>query len=422
MKRKSTHPLRPKGSRWARTSKECTAKVDTMLTSNSPANSATVPQSASQNRHLTLSQHSRNLLKFLNEDRTRQRFCDVSVSVGGNLYNAHKVVLAHGSSYFHAELSKNPDTEHVTLDHVEDSVFQHLLGFLYTSECVIAETELSALTEAARFLDMMDLLKLLCEEGDFHQAPVIQEETRGETTSSKSPAVDTDVQSPPHVQNVTNSQQNHLAEGHHSLQQADPTEKEKTLGVETGTMRRSARRRRTPTKYKRDDLDNCIINPEDNTVPPRKQDNGADDAEEEFMDNQKPKLDVRETSKASQGEDDDENEEEEEERDINEDLTTQRKVDVDCAVDKSAAQQDSHVETTEIQTVQKGKVHKPTAGSSSQTPVYPEGLAPVIIQTSSKKILKCPKCDKTFDRAGGNHVVLSPHYFYFYYFFSKQCQ
>ncbi|MGH0158514.1 UNVERIFIED_CONTAM: hypothetical protein FKN15_065270 [Acipenser sinensis] len=31
---------------------------------------------------------------------------------------------------------------------------------------------------------------------------------------------------------------------------------------------------------------------------------------------------------------------------------------------------------------------------------FPEGLAPVIIQSANKKTLKCPKCDKTFDRAG----------------------
>uniref|UniRef100_H2LZB0 Zinc finger and BTB domain-containing protein 41 n=1 Tax=Oryzias latipes TaxID=8090 RepID=H2LZB0_ORYLA len=40
------------------------------------------------------------------------------------------------------------------------------------------------------------------------------------------------------------------------------------------------------------------------------------------------------------------------------------------------------------------------AGSSNRTSAYPEGLDPVIIQTSNKKTLKCPKCDKTFDRAG----------------------
>uniref|UniRef100_A0A3B5Q9U6 BTB domain-containing protein n=1 Tax=Xiphophorus maculatus TaxID=8083 RepID=A0A3B5Q9U6_XIPMA len=126
-----------------------------------PSNSKTVQDSSLPLRRLTMSQHSDNLLAFLNEDRTRQRFCDVSVLVGGTVYRAHKAVLAHGSSYFHAELSKNSGTmTHVTLDHVEDSVFQHLLGFLYTSECVVAETDLPALADAARFLDMMDVLKL----------------------------------------------------------------------------------------------------------------------------------------------------------------------------------------------------------------------------------------------------------------------
>uniref|UniRef100_A0A8C6P6D4 BTB domain-containing protein n=1 Tax=Nothobranchius furzeri TaxID=105023 RepID=A0A8C6P6D4_NOTFU len=126
-----------------------------------------LPGHESPLRRLTMSHHSHNLLAFLNEDRTRQKFCDVSVSVGGKAYSAHKAVLAHGSSYFHAELSKgSATTTHVTLDHVEASVFQHLLGFLYTAECIVAETDLPALAEAARFLDMMDILKLLCDDGE----------------------------------------------------------------------------------------------------------------------------------------------------------------------------------------------------------------------------------------------------------------
>ncbi len=133
MKKKSCNPLRTKRSRQVSASNECAMESGTILGSNAPQNCDTVPESASQIRHLAVSHHSDNLLKFLNEDRVRQRFCDVSVSVGGKLYCAHKVVLAHGSSYFHAELSKNPATAHVTLDHVEDSVFQLLLSFLYTS-------------------------------------------------------------------------------------------------------------------------------------------------------------------------------------------------------------------------------------------------------------------------------------------------
>lgn len=417
MKKKPCNPLRPKRSRQGSASNERMTETGTVLGSNFPPNSETVPESASQNRHLRMSQHSHNLLKFLNEDRTRQRFCDVFVSVGGKLYSAHKVVLAHGSSYFHAELSKNPATAHVTLDHVEDSVFQHLLGFLYTSECVVTEMELPALTEAARFLDMMDILKLLCEEGDNNPVSVIQVQAESggspevEMTSSDSPAGDMDSQSPPDVRcslcsrqfSTENSLQNHLAESHTDEQQRTPTETEKTSGQRAATMRRSARRRRTPTKYKKDDAEHTINTPEEKqrTVSPREQgEEREEEAGEVVMKNQTSKrLDVKETFKPTLVEDVVE-EEDEEEGDMNEDLAAQKKVAEVCAADRSADQQGSDVERTEQQAVPEVEVPAPAAGSSNQSPVYPEGLAPVIIQTSSKKTLKCPKCDKTFDRAG----------------------
>ncbi|XP_062284728.1 zinc finger and BTB domain-containing protein 41 [Scomber scombrus] len=413
MKKKSCNPLRPKRSRQGSASNERVTEMGTVLGFTAPPNSESVPESASQNRHLTMSQHSHNLLKFLNEDRTRQRFCDVSVSVGGKIYSAHKVVLAHGSSYFHAELSKNPTTTLVTLDHVEDSVFQHLLGFLYTSECLVTEMDIPALTEAARFLDMMDILKLLCEEGDSNPVSVIQAQAESrespevEMTSGDSPAGDTDSLSPLDIQcslcsrqfSTENSLQNHLAESHTDVQQHTPTETEKT------TMRRSARRRRTPTKYKKDDVEYAINTLEENrrTVSPREQ---REEREEEtghvFVKKQTPKhLDVNETSKPALVEDVVEEEQEhEEEGDMNEDSAAQKKVSEVCAADRRADQQCSDVERTEPQAVGEVEVQVPAAGTSNQSPVYPEGLAPVIIQTASKKTLKCPKCDKTFDRAG----------------------
>lgn len=346
----------------------------------------------------------------------------MSVSVSGKAYSAHKVVLAHGSSYFHAELSKNPAATHVTLDHVEDSVFQHLLGFLYTSECVVTETDLPALAEAARFLDMMDILKLLYEEGDGNPVCVIQaqDEIRGspevEMASSDSPVGDTDVQSPSDVQctmcsrqfSTENSLRIHLAESHTDVQQETSAEKGKTVGQTTATTRRSARRRRAPTKYQRDNEEYAINTPgeKQRTVSPREQDEerGEEAGKKVFMENQAPKSDVKETCKPAQGGDVvEEEEEEEEEGDVSEDVVAQRKVVEVCAADRGAGHQGSGVEGVEQQAVRETEVHVPAAGSSTQSPVYPEGLAPVIIQTSSKKTLKCPKCDKTFDRAGGNH-------------------
>lgn len=416
MKKKPNNPLRPKRSRQVSSSNECATEPGTV--GKGPPNSETVPESTSQIRHLAMSQHSQNLLKFLDEDRARQRFCDVSVSVGGKLYGAHKVVLAHGSSYFHAELSKNPATAHVTLDHVEDSVFQHLLGFLYTSECVVTETDLPALTEAARFLDMMDILKLLCEEGDNNPVHVIQvqDDTRGssevEMTSSDSPAGDTDIQSPSDAQcsicnrqfSTENSLQIHLAESHTDVQQETSIETEK----KTATTRRSTRRRRTPTKYQRNSVEYTISTPEEKqrAVSPREQDEETvEEAGKVVPEYRVPKLDMNDTSKPLQEED--VVDEGGEEGDVNEDMVVQRTVVEVCAADKPAGQQGSDVEGADHQIVREVEVHVPAAGSSTQSPVYPEGLAPVIIQTSSKKTLKCPKCDKTFDRAGGNHRVRS---------------
>ncbi|EPY74252.1 hypothetical protein CB1_002192001 [Camelus ferus] len=65
-------------------------------------------------------QYNKNLLKYLNDDRQKQpSFCDLLIIVEGKEFSAHKVVVAVGSSYFHACLSKNPSTDVVTLDHSE---------------------------------------------------------------------------------------------------------------------------------------------------------------------------------------------------------------------------------------------------------------------------------------------------------------
>ncbi|KAM9844536.1 zinc finger and BTB domain-containing protein 41 [Aulostomus maculatus] len=404
MKNKPSNPLLPKRRRKSSARNGCAPASGPVLGSNAPPNSEIVPEPSSQNRHLTMSQHSHNLLKFLNEDRTRQRFCDVSVSVGGKLYSAHKVVLAHGSSYFHAELSKNPAMTLVTLDHVEASVFQHLLGLLYTSECVIAETERLALTEAARFLDMMDILKLLSEEGDNTLVRGIQtqEESSGspevEMMSIDLPAVNLDLQSSCSRQcNTEKSLQGHLASIHNDTH----VETEKMFGRRVSSMRRSPRSRRTSTKYKKDVSESAIntTGETQRTLSPGEQDKKG--MEESGVENQMPKLAMSDTSKSTQGEEvlgEEENEGEGEEGDIIEDTVVRNKVAEVCAADKCS--DGSNGERTEQQAAGEVEANVVAAGSSRQNPAYPEGLAPVIIQTSSKKTLKCPKCDKTFDRAG----------------------
>ncbi|XP_068196065.1 zinc finger and BTB domain-containing protein 41 isoform X2 [Antennarius striatus] len=403
MKRRPCNPLRPKRSR-----RTGAAAEDPLPDSHASPTSEPVPGPTSEPvpvptsepdpdptcepvlepishiRHLAMSQHGRSLLRFLNEDRTRQRFCDVSVSVGGKLYSAHKVVLAHGSSYFHAELSKNPAVAQVTLDHVEDSVFQHLLGFLYTSECVVMETDLPALTAAARFLDMMDVLKLLYEDKDDQPAPEIQveEDVRGspepEVTSADSPAGDPDLQNPPQAPfggrvGTEDPLQVRL------LEIQNDTPQETKMDVQKIAVTRRSARRRTPTKYQRVDAEHAVSTPDGKhgAVSSNEDAKGRGEEEGRAGPKQTPLLDAKDTP-------------------------TEEEEAAGAMEDTSARQEVDEVEGAELQAF--GEVEacpaSAAAGSSAHSPVYPEGLAPVIIQTSSKKTLKCPKCDKTFDRAG----------------------
>ncbi|XP_028988923.1 zinc finger and BTB domain-containing protein 41 [Betta splendens] len=407
MKKKATTPLRPTRGRLVSASNRSPEPEAVSLSPGVPLNSQTAPEPGSQIRHLTMSQHSHNLLWFLKEDRARRKFCDVSVSVGGKLYSAHKVVLAHGSSYFHAELSKNPATNHVILDHVEDSVFQHLLGFLYTSECAVAERDLPAVTEAARFLDMMDILKLLCEKGDTQTVRVMPYDVGGSPeenmTASDLAAGETDTQGPWDVKSTGYSQQIRTEDPlcHTEVQQEVSTENEKVEDQKSITTRRSARRRKKPTKYQRENIEYAINSTEEQNMNLSEREQDDDKSEEAGVDVEihLTKLVIDEQPEPAQRDADDE-EEEVESGDINEEVATQKKE--DCVAEKSVDQQCSdakRTEGTEDQTVEEVGVHT-ASGSSSQRPAYPADLAPVIIQTSNKKVLKCPKCDKVFDRAG----------------------
>lgn len=385
MKRKSGNPLRPNASRQEAGGHQAVKQPGGSVI-HIPPNDQSASELSSRSTRLTMSQHAQNLLRFLNEDRAQQKFCDVSVCVGGNLYSAHKIVLAHGSSYFHAELSKNPGMTRVTLDHVDDSVFQHLLSFMYTSECFVAETDLAPLIKAARFLDMMEVLKLLCEEGG-HSAR--QDDRRGspevEATSSDSPVVDTDAQSTTDDQcpngNLQGCTDSSLcipgAESQVDVHQEALAKKEKI-----GTMRRSTRSRRTPTKYQK--MSNEHSAAEDN---PRKQLDGADDKVEGTT---AAKLELKELSQPlpEEGLVD----ELEDEGDLNE-TVKRKKV---CRINKQGSGSVSRSKPTD------GENPAAATGSSTQSPVYPEGLAPIVIASSSKKILQCPKCEKVFDRAGGD--------------------
>lgn len=66
-----------------------------------------------------------------------QLFCDISIQVSTETFQAHQVVLAAGGQYFRAMFaSAMYDIENrcITLHDVAPSTFQSLLTFIYTGE------------------------------------------------------------------------------------------------------------------------------------------------------------------------------------------------------------------------------------------------------------------------------------------------
>ena len=89
------------------------------------------------------------------------RLCDVKLVVGQRTFQAHRLVLAAASEFFHA-LITSPFTEageeHMTLPEIGEQTFEIVLEFIYARECTIAdETLLQPVLEAACRLQMDDL-------------------------------------------------------------------------------------------------------------------------------------------------------------------------------------------------------------------------------------------------------------------------
>ncbi|KAG8523028.1 Zinc finger and BTB domain-containing protein 41, partial [Galemys pyrenaicus] len=319
-----------------------------------------LPPSPDQRKLLSSLQYNKNLLKYLNDDRQKQpSFCDLLIIVEGKEFSAHKVVVAVGSSYFHACLSKNPSTDVVTLDHVTHSVFQHLLEFLYTSEFFVYKYEIPLVLEAAKFLDIIDAVKLLNNENvATFQSELTEKSSPGETLNELTGRLSNNHQCKFCSRHFCykKSLENHLAKTHRSL----------LLGKKHGlkmlersfSTRRSKRNRKCPVKF------------DDTSDDEQESGDGSDNLNQESFDKEKSDRNDSEDPGSEYNAEDDELEE----------------------------MSDEYSDIEEHSEKDHDAEEEPEAGDSVGN--IHEGLTPVVIQNSNKKILQCPKCDKTFDRIG----------------------
>lgn len=306
-------------------------------------------------------QYNRNLLKYLNDDRHKQpSFCDLLIIVDGKEFSAHKVVVAVGSSYFHAYLSKNPRTDVITLDHVTHSVFRHLLEFLYTSEFFVYKKEIPLVLEAAKFLDIIDAVQLLNGENVSNSQP----EKRTESPSRVQPASElTHKVASNHQCALCNrnfcykkSLENHLSRAHKSLTQEKEDGLKMVERTDIGT-RRSMRNRKCPSKFEQSD-------------------NESEEASDSYLDKDAPGKENSEYEVSGS------------------EYNTDNSRKEDTFGDDTGSEEQSEKEQAE----EDGQEPDNLAGNPPESTL--STCVPVIVQNSSKKYLQCPKCNKTFDRAG----------------------
>ncbi|KAM9326861.1 zinc finger and BTB domain-containing protein 41 [Gastrophryne carolinensis] len=311
-------------------------------------------QAPDQRKVLSSVNYNRNLLRYLNNDRQRQgSFCDLVVVVEGKEFQAHKVVVAMGSSYFHACLTKNPNMDMVTLDHVSSMVFQHLLNFLYTSEFLVLETEISLVLEAAKFLDITDAVKLLAAESDCLPPPEDHGAHQGAGDPSHKPSNHYKCHLCQRSFCYKKTLENHLEKAH-KQERSDASK-------DLDSTRKSTRKRKCPTKYEdQEEIENASEGSSSESCrssPYRTEDSDSEVQEElDDMEGKEQSVEGEEVEEVSAGNEEQSNGEQEESEEKNE---------------------------------------NPVAFG-----MPPEGPAPVVLQNSSKKNLKCPVCEKEFDRLG----------------------
>ncbi|KAG5836900.1 hypothetical protein ANANG_G00233580 [Anguilla anguilla] len=100
--------------------------------------------------------HSQEVLEKLNALRGEGQLCDVTLRVQGQLFTAHRAVLACCSDFFRSQLLSRPEERHHVLDlhHVTVSGFTPLLEYAYTSTLSINTDNIIDVLAAASYMQM----------------------------------------------------------------------------------------------------------------------------------------------------------------------------------------------------------------------------------------------------------------------------
>ncbi|KAM3831748.1 kelch-like protein 2 isoform 2-T2 [Vipera latastei] len=110
--------------------------------------------------------HTKKAFKVLNELRSQNLLCDVTIVAEDMEIATHRVVLAACSPYFHAmftgEMSESQAKE-VRIKEVDGWTLKMLIEYIYTGEITVTEENVQVLLPAASLLQLQDVKKSCCD-------------------------------------------------------------------------------------------------------------------------------------------------------------------------------------------------------------------------------------------------------------------
>nr|ACO09094.1 Zinc finger protein 297B [Osmerus mordax] len=113
----------------------------------------------SQLLQVEISNFGTTVLGSLNEQRLLGHYCDVSILVKGQVFKAHRAVLAASSLYFRDLFSSSSKTQFELPSSVTPACFEQILSFCYTGKLTMAASEQLVVMYTAGYLQIQHIVE-----------------------------------------------------------------------------------------------------------------------------------------------------------------------------------------------------------------------------------------------------------------------
>ncbi|XP_055486307.1 zinc finger and BTB domain-containing protein 43-like [Leucoraja erinacea] len=128
-----------------------------------------------------------NLLRKLNQQRVEGKLCDITIHLQGQMFRAHRAVLAASSPYFHDQVLLKNASRIVLPGVMSPKAFENVLASSYTGKLTILSPEIVSYLTVASFLQMwhvVDKCTELLQESQSAPAPSYQASSQNQSPSS----------------------------------------------------------------------------------------------------------------------------------------------------------------------------------------------------------------------------------------------